>query len=130
MPDSPLPVLYQQMADMTQPLCGTNAGGCASHRGVNRCCHHRYCEAAKMHASRFYGITLEAGDGELPFMGPHGCTVPPHLRPVCTLHICSFSYASPSTFARDEQKTVEYVRLRKQILIEAEREGRTPVWQC
>jgi hypothetical protein len=24
----------------------------------------------------------------LPFMGNEGCIVPPHLRPVCTSHVC------------------------------------------
>jgi hypothetical protein len=44
---------------------------------------------AEEHA-RKEGVTLEpTGHPTLKFMGPSGCIVEPHLRPLCTLHVCS-----------------------------------------
>ena len=39
--------------------------------------------------ARALGVKLEPGwHPTLPFMGPTGCTVAPHLRPICTAHTC------------------------------------------
>jgi hypothetical protein len=57
-------------------------------------------------------------------MGENGCTVAPHLRPVCTLHLCSISYAAKSEIPGDEDKTKEYFQLRNEILEEAKNQGK------
>lgn len=55
------------------------------------CCDATYCEMAKEIAKR-WGVTLqETGHPKLPFLGEQGCIVPPHLRPLCTLHDCDIN---------------------------------------
>lgn len=54
-----------------------------------------------------FGIALEGGTGPLPFIGPNGCTVPPHLRPLCSVHVCEAhlgdeAFAEAYFEARDE----------------------------
>ena len=49
----------------------------------------------------------------LPMMGLSGCTLEPHLRPVCTFHTCEVnSYACKRG---DEAWTERYFALRAQI---------------
>ncbi len=33
-------------------------------------------------------VNLEETGGALPFLGDNGCVVPPHLRPLCSVHVC------------------------------------------
>jgi hypothetical protein len=48
-----------------------------------------YCDLASDFAREHWGVKLEPGwHPTLPFMGPAGCTVAPHLRPICTAHTC------------------------------------------
>lgn len=49
----------------------------------------------------------------LPFMGAKGCVVPPHLRPLCTLHVCSIN--SFGCDPKDADFTAKYFKLRRQI---------------
>ncbi len=121
-----LPILYQQMAEMTAPLCGSGSLECAQFcQKKYRCCEKQYCEATAKFAREKYGVELQpTGNPDLPFMGEHGCTVAPHLRPICTLHVCSISWAAKSSIENDEQKTKAYFDLRDRILAEARREGK------
>ncbi len=85
-----LEVLYEEMSEHTK-------GECAKCRIPHSCCSPEYCEIAARWAKEEYGIELTpTGHPKLPFMGfakgrNTGCIVPPHLRPLCTLHVCSIN---------------------------------------
>lgn len=117
-----LPILYQRIAAMTAPSCQGGAGECAKFAGNKyRCCERQYCEMARKFAKEKYSIDLqETGSPDLPFMGEAGCVVPPHLRPVCSLHVCTWSYAPVSTAPEG------YEKLRFETLAEARRQGKEP----
>ena len=73
--------LYQEMADLTRLKCGQ----C---RIPFQCCAPEHCENTARYAAEL-GVMLERTDHpRLPFLGPNGCTVVPHLRPICTVHVC------------------------------------------
>jgi hypothetical protein len=118
-----LPILYQQIADMTSSFCNTGAGECGLRRqNQYRCCEKKYCEVARKFAKEKYDIDLhETGNPDLPFMGENGCTVAPHLRPLCSMHICSYSYAADVRVSPEG-----YEPLRDEILAEAEKQKRFP----
>ena len=113
---NPLHILYQQVADITKPLClaGTDCGPLADK--PYHCCEKRYCDMAAKFALDGYGIVLEPTEHEIPFMSSEGCIVPLHLRPVCTLHVCSISWAGTSTIENNPIKTEEFLALRQRIL--------------
>lgn len=71
-----------------------------------------------------YGVELkDTGHPALPFMGEGGCTVAPHLRPLCSLHVCAYSF--PARL----QANAEYELLRSKIIAESERQGlNLPAW--
>ena len=80
-----LVILYQQMYEHTKDEC---AHSC---RVPHSCCTPFDCEMTANYADTL-GITLQpTGHPKLPFMGPTGCVVPPHLRPDCTLHTCAIN---------------------------------------
>ena len=80
-----LELLYKKMSELTLPLCGTDCGTATK----NRCCSFLYCQEAKRFARDEYGIDLpETDHDDLLFMSSEGCIVPPHLRPICTVHVC------------------------------------------
>jgi hypothetical protein len=120
----PLPILYQKIADMTGSSCANGKDECEKFAGNKyRCCERQYCEMARTFAKEKYGIDLQdTGNPDLPFMGENGCTVAPHLRPICALHVCTWSWAAQSHIQHDEQKKTEYMELRRQIE-ETERNG-------
>ena len=100
--------LYQQMADLTAPICANKC------KNKFTCCDKVHCEAAEKYAKERYGVELERGDHpSLPFMGKNGCTVAPHLRPRCTLHTCSVSQIGFEPF--DSAWNEKYMRLRMEI---------------
>ena len=102
--------LYGEMSELTRPLCGTECGW----NTKNRCCSYLYCLEAKSWAKTHYQIDLpETDHPDLLFMGPEGCTVPPHLRPVCTIHVCCIS--SLGFKVGDSEWTEKYFKLRDQI---------------
>ena len=77
--------LYQQMYELTEPLCSK----CTI---PYSCCSPEYCGLAIEWARDKWGqdITpLIQKHPTLPFMGETGCVLPPHFRPLCTLHVCS-----------------------------------------
>jgi hypothetical protein len=78
-----LTVLMKEMADLTLPECKE------CHVPLS-CCDALYCEIAEHYARRNYDVELQTtSHPTLPFMGEAGCVVEPHLRPLCTLHVCS-----------------------------------------
>ena len=80
-PEERLKVLYQEMADLTKPKCGQ----C---RVPYLCCQPEHCENTARYAAEM-GVMLKRTDHpRMPFLGKEGCTVEPHLRPICTIHVC------------------------------------------
>lgn len=53
------------------------------------------------------------GHERLPFMGPTGCIVAPHLRPWCTMHTCAIN--SLGFKIDDLNWTKQYFALRRKI---------------
>ncbi len=75
--------LYAELAAHTEPECAANCPKPLS------CCAERYCLIAIDHAAERWGVRLEPSwHPALPMMGPTGCLVEPHLRPICTAHTC------------------------------------------
>ena len=78
--------LYRQMAELTRPECSNVC------RVPRSCCHEEHCGMAEQVAEELWGVRLERIKGAaIPFIGPDGCIVPPHLRPNCTLHTCAIN---------------------------------------
>lgn len=74
--------LYRQMSDMTRPKCG-------SCNIPLQCCSPEYCDMTIRWAREKYGEELKTtSHPRLPLMGANGCTAEPHLRPLCTVHVC------------------------------------------
>lgn len=107
--DNPLLIpLYQKMYEMTEPECRSSC------RCPQSCCDSMYCDIAKEYAKEVWSADLQpTGHPTLPFMSATGCIVPPHMRPMCTLHTCDIGGLG---FKRNDPKwTAEYFRLRGQI---------------
>lgn len=98
--------LWQQMADMTMDVCRKKC-----HR-LGSCCEPMYCEIAKEYASGL-GVELEETGNEIPFLKDGKCVVPPHLRPMCTLHQCDIN--GVGFFKGDLPLTKKYFRLRERL---------------
>ena len=86
---------YVEMAKLTRPKCGE----C---RCPLSCCSPEYCNVARAYARDEWGVELEESGHkntkDLPFMGPDGCIVEPHLRPLCTVHVCEQHYMKSLEF--------------------------------
>ena len=62
------------------------------------------------------GVALTpTGHPELKLMGPNGCIAPPHLRPDCTLHVCSIN--SLGFDPKDPAFTKAYFKLRGALTV-------------
>jgi hypothetical protein len=59
-------------------------------------------------------------------MGESGCIVAPHLRPICALHVCMWSWAPKSHVNHSTTESAAYKALYDQILEEAKRQGKEP----
>jgi hypothetical protein len=112
-PNSKLVVLYQKMADLTAPECANTC------RAPHSCCDELYCAMTTDYAMERYGIALEpappceANPKHLPYIGPQGCIVAPHLRPLCTMHTCQVNGLGFKL--GDEKWTRKYFKLRNAI---------------
>lgn len=81
-----LKALYLELYKLTQPVCQTKCNLPQS------CCSPEYCEFAIDWAKTRWGTVLErTAHARLPLMGPSGCTATPHLRPMCTAHVCELT---------------------------------------
>ncbi len=109
--------LYRQIYELTNGHCG-----CTGEYG---CCAPEHCEKARAFALRHHGIELQDTGHRIPFMGPQGCTIPPELRPVCTLHVCHL-YAAKAEFPGDPERTARYFELRNRVLDEAKSKNQWP----
>jgi hypothetical protein len=79
--------LYSRLYILTRPKCNTCLAPLS-------CCSLEYCLMAKDIAKE-RGVELEETkeirSPRLPFMSEGGCVVPPHLRPLCTMHTCKMN---------------------------------------
>lgn len=98
---------YNRMYLLTNEVCSKQC------RAPLSCCSPEYCELTIEHARGSWGVELKrTGHATLPLMGPTGCTVAPHLRPLCTLHACPIN--GLGTF-KDQAKDDAYFELRAKI---------------
>lgn len=78
-----LVTLYAALSAHTEPEC---SGKCER---PFSCCAEKYCGFAMVFAKEQWNVKLvPTSNALLPFMGSRGCTVAPHLRPMCTAHTC------------------------------------------
>jgi hypothetical protein len=99
---------WQAMYEHTQPICAKKCGL------PLKCCDPMGCETSRRVAASHWGVHLkETGHPTLPFMGKDGCTIKPHLRPLCTFHVCCIS--SMGFLPNDPVWTKEYFDLRNKI---------------
>jgi hypothetical protein len=103
--------LYQQMSDHTKPECDKV---CLM---PHSCCDAFSCEMTGKYAKDCWGIDLPTTNHpKLPYMGPNGCTVAPHLRPSCTFHTCSVnSHGIKIDDDKDHTWTKVYFHIREEI---------------
>lgn len=108
----PRTVLIQKFAEiaaLTKPKCA-GTGGIGSCNPVQSCCGDIYCEEAVYHAKKYWNTDLpRTGHPTLPMMSATGCTVPPHMRPACAIHVCEAAYAYDLKFRE------KYFTLREEI---------------
>ena len=98
---SELKEVFAELAEHTRPKC-------ASCRVPHACCTAAQCEMTKQIALEEFGVELEYTDHPtLPFMTPSGCAVEPHLRPICSVHVCD------QHFGKDEAWEAKYWALRQ-----------------
>lgn len=107
MTDKTLEALYAKMAALTLPECAKTC------KVPFSCCSLEYCEFAEQFAISNGTPISRTGNEKLPFMGPNGCTMPPHLRPLCTLHTCEIN--SVGIKRGDLKWTEDYFELRETI---------------
>lgn len=109
--------LYKEMYDMTSGICSAREDECQKYKdNPYRCCETRYCEQARQLARAEGIVLLDTGVVPgLPFMGKSGCIVPPHLRPICTLHVCTISFAERSHVGDAPDGLRKYQELRRRI---------------
>lgn len=85
---------YGHIATHTSKVCGAPCGR------PGFCCKPEFCEATARYAREAFDVQLpRTKHPELPFMGQHGCTVPPHLRPTCSIYVCEKHLAEDKEFA-------------------------------
>ena len=87
-PSDDLITSFKEVADMTAPKC-------ASCRAPFACCSKEQCEDTKNFAETYFDVVLEETGGKLPFLGDKGCVVPPHFRPLCSVHVCEMHFSDP-----------------------------------
>lgn len=113
MPDAPpkLVQLYKDMAELTAPECAHTC------RVPFSCCDEFACHITKEYALEKYGVTLKeypaSPRGAYFLDGDKGCTVPPHMRPHCTLHTCQINGLGFKP--GDAKWTRRYFKLRGQL---------------
>lgn len=105
MPD--LQELYAQMHELTLPKCRDSC------RVPLSCCSPEYCDMAEEMAAVRGVVVEQQQHATLKYMGPGGCVMPPHLRPLCTLHVCSINAIGADI--SDPVWTAKYFDLRRLI---------------
>lgn len=105
--------LFKQMYELTEPECAHNC------RVPRSCCSPEYCDMAEQLAKDHNFELKQTDHPKLKYMSSTGCIVPPHFRPLCTLHVCSVN--SLEFKPGDPSWTKKYFKLRRQIEIELAR---------
>ena len=78
------------------------------------CCHEANCNFVIEYATKEYGVTLvPTKHPTLPLMGSNGCIAEPHLRPLCTVHVCSISGIGNKH--NDDEWVKKYAQLRAKL---------------
>lgn len=115
-----LVALYKEMAELTLPKCKK----CPLPLS---CCSPEYCLMAIQIAKEDWGVELKTtGHSQLPLMGPDGCTVAPHFRPLCTVHTCRVN--SWGFEPNDPEWNETYFRLREKLnVLESEKSHDTEI---
>lgn len=111
--------LYAEIASLTAAKCaGKGERACLV---PQHCCSPDYCEMTIDYARERHGVNLDRTNHEkLPLMGETGCTAAPHLRPLCSVHVCSVNSFG---ICGSQQENLMYWKLRNQIeAIEMEEE--------
>lgn len=110
--DDRLIELYRQLYELTITDCKKKCK-----LGVGSCCSSEYCEMALQYARDFWDTELKPTGFPNPkglmFLGPEGCVVAPHLRPLCTAHDCQIN--SLGVKPGDPEWTTAYFKLRNKI---------------
>ena len=111
--------LYHEMHEHTRDECAGKNEGC---RAPRSCCDAMYCMMAEMSAKELWDEDLSAkrtGHESLPFMGPDGCVLEPHLRPACALHACCINGIGAKIRGEGAGEwTRRYFEIREQIEFE------------
>lgn len=95
--------LYREMYELTNPKCGE----C---KIPFSCCDPFTCEMVKEFAAE-QGKHFELIDGM--FLEDNACIIPPHLRPLCTLHVCAINSNGCTS---DPEWDKKYFELRAKIM--------------
>lgn len=112
-----LKILYKELYDLTNPLC-------KKCRAPQSCCSREYCDLVMIRVEELWQEDFsDVGkqyifNQNIPFMREDGCILPPHLRPMCTLHHCdinSVGFFNPKLDSDSEIKTKKYFELREKI---------------
>ena len=103
--------LFQEMANITLPLCLNNECGAIK---PFCCCNILFCQGAIRYAKEVWNEELQkTTNTQLPLLGDDGCIAPPHLRPSCTFHLCYIDKFGHKP--GDEEWTKKYWKLREEI---------------
>jgi hypothetical protein len=98
--------LWEKMASITMDKCRQKC------HQLGSCCSSEYCDMAAEYAAD-QGVVLEETGSTLRFLKDGKCTVPPHFRPLCSLHQCDINSLGFS--AGDPAWTEVYFLLREQL---------------
>lgn len=111
--DARLVTLCQEMSDHTRiPCSGQGASPC---RVPYSCCDASVCELTIEQAKWDWNTELpRTNHPKYPLMALEGgCTAPPHMRPLCTVHCCIVQSFGGNP--KDPAWTERYWELRNQI---------------
>ena len=101
-------VLWQEMADLTLAKCKESC-----RTNVGSCCSPEYCAlAAEAMRKAGYAFHKFQEEGKT-FVVDGKCIVPPHFRPLCSLHQCKISGLGFDP--KDPEWTKKYFKLRKRL---------------
>lgn len=75
----------RDIAALTAPKCAT----CPSMKTApHRCCDKAFCDIVKAGMERAGLPAIPTTGHQIPYMGEHGCVVPPEYRPGCAGYVC------------------------------------------
>jgi len=99
--------LYKDMSELTAPECANTC------RVPHSCCDSMYCDMAEDWIREHGWVHPTTDHPTLKFMSPLGCVLPPHFRPICTLHTCAVN--SVGGKVGDPAWTAKYFQIRQEI---------------